>query len=100
MEKFIIRYPVGLAGSDTDRWAAPIHGSSVYVADKRVARLLFLLSEIDESVANLDDLSQADLVNLISGAITACGFVNPVEARYAIAAVLSAIEGHPSPACA
>jgi len=66
--------------------------SDVHIADKRVARLLLVLHELDESVAGLEELPKSDLSELVSSAILACGFVDPVEARYAIVAVLKAIE--------
>lgn len=66
--------------------------SKVHIADKRVARLLLVLHELDESVGGLEELPKTELVELVSGAILACGFVDPLEARYAIAAVLEAIE--------
>jgi hypothetical protein len=65
---------------------------SVYIADKRVAQLLLVLHELDESVAGLEDLPKAELSELVSSAILGCGFANPIEARYAISAVLRMIE--------
>ena len=64
----------------------------VRIADKRVARLLLVLHELDESVAGLEALPKAELSALVSSAILACGFVDPIEARYAIATVLETIE--------
>ena len=64
----------------------------VRVTDERVARLLLMLHELDESVAGLEELPKSELSELISSAILACGFVDPIEERYAIAAVLEAIE--------
>jgi hypothetical protein len=66
----------------------------VHVEDKRVARLLLVLHELDQSVAGLEQLPQSELSELISSAILACGFADGTEARYAIAAVLEAIERH------
>ena len=66
----------------------------VRVTDERVARLLLMLHELDESVAGLEELPKTALSELISSAIQACGFVDPIEERYAIAAVLEAIEVH------
>jgi len=67
--------------------------SKVRITDERVARLLLLLCELDESVAELEELPpKPELSELISSAILACGFVDPIEERYAIAAVLEAIE--------
>ena len=64
----------------------------VRITDERVARLLLLLYELDESVAGLEELPKTELSELISSAILSCGFVDPIEERYAIAAVLEAIE--------
>ncbi len=64
----------------------------VRVTDERVARLLLMLHELDESMAGLEELPKTELSELISSAIQACGFVDPIEERYAIAAVLEAIE--------
>ncbi|MGD0793934.1 MAG: hypothetical protein ABR920_19380 [Terriglobales bacterium] len=66
--------------------------SKVRIADQRVARLLLVLQELDESVAGLEELPKTELSELVSSAVLACGFVDPIEARYAIAAVLEAIE--------
>ena len=66
--------------------------SIVHITDERVARLLLLLYELDESM----ELPKSELSELISSAILACGFVDPIEERYAIAAVLEAIEVHDS----
>jgi len=68
----------------------------VRITDERVARLLLMLYELDESVARLEELPKTELSELISSAILACGFVDPIEERYAIAAVLEAIEVHDS----
>jgi hypothetical protein len=70
--------------------------SKVHIADKRVGRLLLVLHELDRSVAGLEELPKTELSELVSGAILACGFVDPIEARYAIAAVLEVIEMHDS----
>jgi hypothetical protein len=64
----------------------------ICITDKRVARLLLVLQELDQSVAGLEHVPRHDLVSLISSAIQACGFADPEDARYAIAAVLQAIE--------
>jgi hypothetical protein len=70
--------------------------SIVRITDERVARLLLLLYELDESMAGLEELPNSELSELISSAIVACGFVDPIEERYAIAAVLEVIEVHDS----
>jgi hypothetical protein len=66
--------------------------AKVRIADQRVARLLLVLHELDESVAGLEELPKAELSELVSSAVLACGFVDPIEARYTIAAVWEAIE--------
>ena len=66
--------------------------STVHIVDPRLAQLLLVLHELDQSVAGLEALPQTELVELVSDAILACGFVDGTEARYAIAAVLEAIE--------
>jgi hypothetical protein len=63
------------------------------IRDPRVAQLLGVLHELSEFVAGVEELPNAELSDLISGAILACGFVNQNEARYAIAAVLETMEG-------
>jgi len=70
--------------------------SGVHIADERVVRLLTVLHELDESVAGLEELPNDELSELVWSAILACGFVDPIEARYAIAAVLEVIEMHDS----
>ncbi|MFZ3339787.1 MAG: hypothetical protein WA609_04190 [Terriglobales bacterium] len=71
--------------------------TSVGITDSRVARLLLVLSDINESVAGLESLPQNELTELVSGAIRACGFIDPVEVRSAVATVLQAIEAPGAP---
>ncbi len=66
--------------------------AKVHITDRRMARLLLVLHELDKSVAGLEGLPQTELAELVSSAIVACGFVDQAEARHAIAAVLEAIE--------
>jgi hypothetical protein len=66
--------------------------SQTYIPDcHRIARLLRRLRELDESVAGLETLQEAELSELVCTAIREAGFVDPHEARYAIAAVLEII---------
>jgi len=69
-----------------------LSNSEVHIADRRMARLLLVLHELDRSVAGLEGLPQTELSELVSNAILSCGFEDATEARHAIAAVLSAIE--------
>jgi hypothetical protein len=90
-----------LDASTERRWHNPGFDNTglpqkIHVTDKRVARLLLVLQELDESVAGLEELPKTELSELVSNAIMACGFVDPIEARYAIAAVLEAIGMHDS----
>jgi len=71
----------------------------VTISETRVARLLLVLKELDERVAGLEDLPKNDLSELVAGAIHACGFTDPAEARSAIATVLQAIETPEPPYC-
>jgi len=71
----------------------PAPDSKIYMADERVARLLLVLHEIDQSLAGLEKLPLSEFTELASSAILACGFVDGTEARYAITAVLEVIEG-------
>jgi hypothetical protein len=89
-----LEYPWPKPGFDRTR-----PNSTVQIADKRLAQLLLVLHEIDQSVAGLEELPQSELSDLVSGAILACGFADGTEARYAIAAVLEAIEMHDSTRC-
>jgi hypothetical protein len=75
------------AGTDT----------SAGITDTRVARLLLVLSDINESVAGLESLPEAELTELVSGAIEACGFTDPIEVRSVVATVLQAIEAPGAP---
>ncbi len=60
--------------------------------DKRVARLLVLLQQLNESAEGLETLPEPELSELVRSAILLCGFVDPIETRNAIAVVLDAIE--------
>ena len=71
--------------------------TSAGITDSRVARLLLVLSDINESVAGLDSLPETELTEIVSGAIQACGFTDPVEVRSAVATVLQAIEAPGAP---
>jgi hypothetical protein len=64
----------------------------VNITDERVFKLLTVLQELDQSVAGLEELPKDELSELVSDAIRACGFLEPEEAQYAIAAVLETIE--------
>ena len=68
------------------------HDGSAGITDGRVARLLLVLSEIDEAVASIGGLPESELRELVSSAIHGCGFSDPAEVRWVVASVLQAIE--------
>ena len=70
------------------------HDGSAGVTDCRLARLLLVLSEIDETVARIGGMPERELRGLVSGAIQACGFSDPAEMRWVVASVLQAIDAH------
>jgi hypothetical protein len=82
-------YSVG--SNESNEFKQKYLNATVCITDKRVAQLLLVLHELDESVAGLEKLAKSDLSDLVSSAILACGFVDPIDARYAIASVLEAI---------
>ena len=75
------------ASQALDKTCADLH-----VDDKRVARLLVLLKQLDESAAGLEMLPEPELNEIVSSAIRVCGFVDPIEVGSVIAIVLDAIE--------
>jgi hypothetical protein len=75
----------------------PEADSDIYVEDPRVAKLLLVLSDLDESFGGVEGIEQSQLRDLICNALPACGFVNSHDACYAIAAVLRIIEGADPP---
>jgi hypothetical protein len=69
-----------------------LFGSDLQSQDKRVARLLLLLQQLNESSEGLETLPEPELTEIVNSAIRLCGFVDPIETQNAIAAVLDAIE--------
>ena len=65
--------------------------SMIHITDPRVAQLLLVLNELDESVAGLEGLPNSKLGDLVLDAILACGFVDPNDAQCAIAPILEAL---------
>jgi hypothetical protein len=64
----------------------------LHIQDKRVARLLELLQQLNEAAEGLRSLPKNELSEIVSSAVGVCGFVDPIEARDVIAAVLDKIE--------
>jgi hypothetical protein len=93
MDKFApLLHPSARHTMPTLRVGSICSDAQVHIEDKRVARLLLVLHELDRSVAGLEELPQPELSELVASAILACGFTDGTDARYAIAAVLCAIE--------
>jgi len=65
--------------------------SDLQIHDTRVARLLVLLLQLDESAEGLGALPEPELGEIVCSVIRVCGFVDPIEARDVIAIVLDAI---------
>jgi hypothetical protein len=70
---------------------------SAGMRELRVANLLLILREIDETVHGLANLSESELSGLVLTAITACGFTDPAEVRLVVENVLQALEAPEAP---
>jgi len=66
--------------------------SDLQIHDMRLARLLVLLRQLDESAEGPGALPEPELGEIVCSAIRVCGFVDPIEARDVIAIVIDAIE--------
>jgi len=64
----------------------------LYLRDKRVAQLLLLLRQLNESAGGLGTLPPAELCEIVRSAVGICGFVKPIEAEDVVAAVLEAFD--------
>jgi hypothetical protein len=65
-----------------------------HVLDERLSRLMILLRQMEKSLSGLETIPEIDLSEIVYSAVHLCGFVNPIEAEYAIEAVLEALEAH------
>jgi hypothetical protein len=63
-----------------------------HVLDERLSRLLILLRQLTKSLPVLESIPEVELTEIVYGAIHLCGFVDPIEAEYAIENVLLALE--------
>ncbi len=66
--------------------------SRLYIKDKRVAQLLVLLQQLQESLGALGALPNPELFEIVFSAVQLCGFVNPNERQDVIATILDALE--------
>jgi hypothetical protein len=87
-----ISYPSREPSWTTSRLDRSAPDPMVNITDERIFKLLTVLQELDQSVAGLEEVPSDELSELVSNAIRACGFLEPGEAQYAIAAVLETIE--------
>jgi hypothetical protein len=76
----------------THTFAMTHSDSDLQSHDQRVAQLLVLLRQLDESAEGLEALPEPQLSEIVSSAVRVCGFVDPIEARDVIAIVFDAIE--------
>jgi hypothetical protein len=74
----------GLSSTFADRRAS--------IREIRVASLLPVLGEIDETARGFGNLTVTELSGLVLTAITACGFTDPAEVRSVVENVLQALE--------
>jgi hypothetical protein len=63
-----------------------------YALDERLSRLLILLRQLVESLPELESITEIELTEIVYSAIHLCGFVDPIEAEYAIENVLETLE--------
>jgi len=66
--------------------------SPLYIKDKRVAQLLVLLQQLQESVGGLGTLPKPELFEIVSSAVQLCGFVDQNEMQVVIVTILDAFE--------
>jgi hypothetical protein len=66
--------------------------AALYLKDRKVAQLLLLLRQLNETTGGLVTLPKAELREVVSSAVGVSGFVNPLEVQEVIAAVLEAFE--------
>ena len=68
------------------------YGKELHIEDHRVAQLLVLLQQLNESTGGLAALPAPELSEVVLSAVRLCGFVDESEALDVFAAVLEAIE--------
>jgi hypothetical protein len=66
--------------------------SSRQIRDKRLAHLLVVLRQLNESIPGLEGLPETEVSEIVSAALRVCGYVEPMEELEVIAAVLDALE--------
>jgi hypothetical protein len=74
----------------------PAYGKDRYDPElninQKVSRFLTLLQQLGELAGGVDALPRAELGQIVVSALEVCGFVDPIEVREVVAAVLQALE--------
>jgi hypothetical protein len=83
--------------SSSNVFAKTFPNSDSDIQDKRVAQLLVLLQQLDESAGGLGVFPEPELREVVSSAVRLCGFLDPIELRDWIATVLEALEMRSNP---
>jgi hypothetical protein len=65
---------------------------NLHVKDRRIARLLILLRQINESTGGLAAFPNPQVSEIVSCAVRLCGLGSSTEAKEVVAAVLEALE--------
>jgi hypothetical protein len=60
--------------------------------DERLSYLMILLRQLEKSLPGFVGIPENELTEIVYSAIRLCGFVDPIEAEYAIEAVLESFE--------
>jgi hypothetical protein len=60
--------------------------------DQQLSHLVILLQQLEKSLPGLVSIPEGELCEIVYGAIRLCGFVDPIEAEYAIESVLETLE--------
>jgi hypothetical protein len=94
MYKLSDPFPHSFAGQlAPDRARGNVYSdSSLHIKDHRVSQLLVLLQRIQESTGGLGTLPEPQLTEIVTSAVSLCGFVNPVAAQDVIDTILESVE--------
>jgi len=65
---------------------------NLHVKDRRIARLLILLRQINESTGGLAAFPNPQVCEIVSSAVRLCGLTGSTETQEVVAAVLEALE--------
>ena len=65
-----------------------------HALDERLSRLIILFRQLDKSLPGLVSIPEVELTEIVYSAMHVCGFIDPIEAEYAIENVLQTLEAH------